>query len=198
MIILNSTYNSCLYFFNKNNCLYVKNDSGDIEKLSNNIYTYSATIDNLNVIHICFIDLKGFFNYCIYEKNNVLSVSKFKLNGSVKKIKKLSLHILNNSLNIFFAKYSNSNSYNIHHMHYDLKTYELSNNVIKDVYKFDNLVYTVNVSNNQIICSYNDTPKGPSNIQSIIFDSVTKSWSKLSSTKINNLLLNYCDSVKYE
>ncbi|MGL5755130.1 MAG: hypothetical protein ACRCYC_07360 [Paraclostridium sp.] len=198
MIILNSTYNSCFCFFNKNNCLYIKNDSGDMKKLSSNIYTYSATIDNINVIHICFIDLKGFFNYCIYEDNNLLSISKLKLNGAVKKNKNLSLYILNNSLNVFFAKHLNHNTYNIHHLHYNLKTYDLSYNIINDVYKSNNSIYKVKISNNEIICSYNNTPTGEVNIQSVIFDNLSKSWLKFSNTKINNLLFNYYDSIKYE
>lgn len=198
MIVLNSTYNSCFSFFNKNNCLYIKNDSGDIKKLSSNIYTYSATIDNLNVIHICFIDLKGGFNYCIYEDNNLLSISKLKLNGAIKKNKNLSLYVLNNSLNVFFAKHLNHNNYNIHHLYYNLKTYDLSYNIIDDVYKSNNSIYKVKISNNEIICSYNNTPTGEVKIQSVIFDNLSKSWLKFSNTKINNLLFNYCDSIKYE
>jgi hypothetical protein len=197
MIVLNTTNNSSLCIFNKNNYLYIKNSLGSIQKISNSVYLYSSIIDKLDIIHICYIDLKGFFNYCTYEKNNINFVSTFKLNAYVKKISNLSLYISNNSLNIFFATYLDNNLYNICHMNYDLHTYEYLDYIIKNVYKSNNQIYKINISNNYIICSYNSS-KGSTNYKSMAFNLINKSWLDFSSINPSTTLFDYCDSIKYE
>ena len=197
MIVLNTNTNSSVYIFSKNNCLFIKDSFGEIKKVSNSIYLYSSIIDNSDIIHICYIDLKGFLNYCTYEKNSLNLILTFKLNSYVKKINKLSMYIVNNSLNIFFARYISHNLYNIHHINYDLVTYKFLEYQFKDVRKIDNSIYTINISNNHIICSYSNLIKS-NNLKSMAFDIVNKCWINFSNIKSSNILFDYCNSIRYE
>lgn len=197
MIVLNTTTNYSIYVFSKNNCLFIKDSFGDIKKVSNSIYLYSSIIDDFDVIHICYIDLKGCLNYCTYEKNNINFISTFKLNSYVKKINKLSMYIVNNSLNIFFARYKSHNLYNIHHINYDFYNYKFLEYQFEDVRKVNNSIYTINISNNYIVCSYSNLIKS-NNFKSMAFDLVNKCWVNFSTVKSSTVLFDYCNSIRYE
>ncbi|MDU1539079.1 MAG: hypothetical protein E6902_05610 [Paeniclostridium sordellii] len=197
MIVLNTTTNYSVYVFSKNNCLFIKDSLGNTKKVSNSIYLYSSIIDNSYVIHICFIDLKGCLNYCTYDKNNINFISTVQLNSYVKKINKLSMYIVNNSLNIFFARYISHNLYNIHHINYDLHTYKFLEFQFKDVRKVNNSIYTINISNNYIVCSYINLIKS-NNLKSMAFDFKNKYWVNFSNIKSSNVLFDYCNSIRYE
>lgn len=197
MIILSKDANVSLSIFNKNNCLYIKNFTNKLEKISNNVYLYSAIIDNYNDIHICFIDLKNYFYYYTYNNNSLNLISSFKLNVSSKKVSKLSMHLLNDSINIFFSKSLNKHYHNICHLNYNFYNNELLELTIKSAYKNTLPLYTINVSNNHIICSYYVNSKNKIDLESMVYNDNKKCWSNFSNIYTSNVLFKYCDTIKY-
>lgn len=197
MIILNKDANLAVSIFNKNNCLYIKNYTNKIEGISNNVYLYSALIDNYNDIHICFIDLKNYFYYYTYNNNSLNLISSFKLNVSSKKVSKLSIHLLNDSINVFFSKSINKHYHNIYHLNYSFYNNELIEFDIKNAFKSRLPLYTINVSNNHIICSYYVKSKNKIDLESMVYNDNKKDWSHFSNIKTSNILFKYCDTIKY-
>ncbi|KKY03025.1 hypothetical protein VN21_00065 [Paraclostridium benzoelyticum] len=197
MIILNKDANLAVSIFNKNNCLYIKNYTNKIEGISNNVYLYSALIDNYNDIHICFIDLKNYFYYYTYTNNSLNLISSFKLNVSSKKVSKLSMHLLNDSINVFFSKSINKHYHNIYHLNYSFYNNELIEFDIKNAFKSRLPLYTINVSNNHIICSYYVKSKNKIDLESMVYNDNKKDWSHFSNIKTSNILFKYCDTIKY-
>lgn len=197
MIILSKDANVSLSIFNKNNCLYIKNFTNKLEKISNNVYLYSAIIDNYNDIHICFIDLKNYFYYYTYNNSSLNLISSFKLNVSSKKVSKLSMHLLNDSINIFFSKSLNKHYHNICHLNYNFYNNELLELTIKSAYKNTLPLYTINVSNNHIICSYYVNSKNKIDLESMVYNDNKKCWSHFSNIYTSNVLFKYCDTIKY-
>lgn len=197
MIILNKDANLAVSIFNKNNCLYIKNYTNKIEGISNNVYLYSALIDNYNDIHICFIDLKNYFYYYTYTNNSLNLISSFKLNVSSKKVSKLSMHLLNDSINVFFSNSINKHYHNIYHLNYSFYNNELIEFDIKNAFKSRLPLYTINVSNNHIICSYYVKSKNKIDLESMVYNDNKKAWSHFSNIKTSNILFKYCDTIKY-
>lgn len=197
MIILNKDASLSLSIFNKNNCLYIKNYTNKIENISNNVYLYSAIIDKYDDIHISFIDLKNYFYYYTYNNNSLNLISSFKLNVSSKKVSKLSMHLLNDSINIFFSKSLNKHYHNICHLNYNFYNNELLELTIKSAYKNTLPLYTINVSNNHIICSYYVNSKNKIDLESMVYNDNKKCWSNFSNIYTSNVLFKYCDTIKY-
>ncbi|WP_371025285.1 hypothetical protein LZ906_003310 [Paraclostridium ghonii] len=197
MIILNKDANLSLSIFNKNNCLYIKDFTNKIQKISNSIYLYSALIDPLDKVHICFIDFKNYFYYYTYKDSALTLVSSFKFNISFKKISKLSMYLLRDSMNIFFSKSLNKNFHNICHLNYNFYSGELVEFTIKDSYKNVAPLYTINLSNNHIICSYYCKSDNKVKLKAMVYNDNDNSWLNFSNIYTSNILFKYCDSIKY-
>lgn len=197
MIILNKDANLSLSIFNKNNCLYIKDFTNRVEKISSSIYLYSALIDSMDNVHVCFIDLKNCFYYYIYKDSMLSLLSSFKFNISSKKISKLSMYLLNDSMNIFFSKSLNKHSHNICHLNYNFSTCEIAEYTINDAYKNASPLYTINLSNNHIICSYYSKHENIIDLKSMVYNDNYKSWSNFSNINASNILFKYCNSIKY-
>lgn len=197
MIILNKDANLSLSIFNKNNCLYIKDFKNKIEKISNNTYLYSALIDSLDNVHICLIDFKNHFYYYTYKDSTLTLISSFKSNVGSKKISKLSMYLLRDSINIFFSKSLNKNFNNICHLNYNFNNKELVEFTIKDSYKNISPLYTINLSNNHIICSYFYKSDNKVELKAMVYNDNDKCWSNFSNIYASNILFKYCDSLKY-
>uniref|UniRef100_UPI0022DFC21D hypothetical protein n=1 Tax=Paeniclostridium hominis TaxID=2764329 RepID=UPI0022DFC21D len=98
---------------------------------------------------------------------------------------------------IFFARYKSHNLYNIHHINYDFYNYKFLEYQFEDVRKVNNSIYTINISNNYIVCSYKNLIKS-NNFKSMAFDLVNKCWVNFSTVKSSNVLFDYCNSIIYE
>lgn len=197
MIILDKDSNVYLSIFTKNNCLYIKPFEKKIQKISNDVYLYSAVIDEYDCVHICFIDFKNYFYYYTYSKYCLNLVSSYNLNLTFKKICKLSIYLLNDSINIFFSKSLNKKYHNIYHLNYNFYRNEILEFSFKNAYKNKVIPYNINVSNNHIICCYYFKSKNTINSKYMVYNDYKKKWSTFSKIKTSQILFNYCNTIKY-
>lgn len=206
------------YIYTDKNSLYIKNINEFTEKLSNNIYSYSASIDNKNNIHICCLDTFGKLIH-IYNNNgnwNKRVISKcFK---TLRNIKDIRLYIVNNLLNLFVIEKSpiSENLYKISHFYFDPSNYKLSRYNISNVFKDKESIYKLNIDElSNIIFEYKSKSNLNRNISNntLIFNTSSKNWlssnslirstsnniiSKQYKSNIEDDIFEYCYSIRYK
>ena len=106
-------------------------------------------------------------------------------------------NLLNDSINVFFSKSINKHYHNIYHLNYSFYNNELIEFDIKNAFKSRLPLYTINVSNNHIICSYYVKSKNKIDLESMVYNDNKKNWSHFSNIKTSNILFKYCDTIKY-
>lgn len=206
------------YIYTDKNSLYIKNINEYTEKLSNNIYTYSANIDRENNIHICCLDTFGKLVH-IYNNNGLWKKkSMSKCFNTLKNIKDLRLYVIDNLINLFVVEKSpiSENSYKISHFYFEQNNYKLSRYNINGVVKDKESIYKLNIDEfSNIIFEY----KHKSNIgrsiddNTIIFNTTNKNWihsnhfirsntdttdSKQNKSNIKDDIFDFCCSIKYK
>ena len=107
------------------------------------------------------------------------------------------MYLLKDSLNIFFSKSLNKHYHNIYHLNYNFYNGKIIEFDIKNAYKNKLSLYTINESNNNIICSYYIKSKNIINLESVVYNDNEKCWSHFSNIKTSNILFKYCDTIKY-
>lgn len=206
------------YIYTDRNSLYIKNINEYAERLANNIYIYSATIDKENNIHILAIDNIGrlihFFNNEGMWKKKILR----KYFNNTKNIKDIKLYILNDDFNVFvIEKYpSDNNLYKISHLNFNILNYNIFRHTIDKVFKDNSSIYKLNIDElSNIVFQYKTIDVLSSDISDniIIFNSISKKWltitpllsnNKISliekniSSNIKSDLFEYCYSIKYK
>ena len=207
------------YIYADNNSLYIKNINEQTEKLSNNIYSYSANIDDNKNIHICGLDTKGklthFFNNNGYWKKRVVH----KVFSSVNNVKDMRLYLINNFLNIFIVeKYPMSdNLYKVSHFNFNPSDYRISKYTINNIYKENESVYKLNIDElSNIVFEYKKSNVINRNLSenTIIFNSISRKWinpnplsrgSKVNlvetdthTSNIKDDIFEYCYSIEYK
>lgn len=203
------------YIYTDKNYLYLKNINSHTEKLCNNIYAYSANIDDNNKIHICCIDLNGRLIH-IYNKNNSWKKKIVcKAFNSIKNIKNLRLYIANNFLNLFIIE-DNPLSEGVHrisHLNFSPKNYKVSNFHINNVLKENSYIYKLNIDNlSNFILQYKSSSYSRCCNNTIVYNSKSRIWVNTSSSpqvydidnnldfnsNIKDEIFDYCYSIEYK
>jgi len=206
------------YIYTDRNSLYIKNINESSERLSSNIYAYSANIDKNNNIHILAIDNIGrvihFFNNDGTWKKNIIR----KYFNNAKNIKDMRLYILNDYFNIFVVeKYPlDDNLFKISHLNFNISNYNIFRHTINKVFKDNSSIYKLNIDElSNIVFQYKTIDVLSREIYDniIIFNSISRKWltstpllrnSKISvneknlSTNIKSDIFEYCYSIKYK
>ncbi|MDK2562881.1 hypothetical protein QOZ84_04915 [Romboutsia sedimentorum] len=197
------------YIYTDKRCLYIKNINEQTEKLANNIFSYSANIDDNENIHICGLDSHGklthFFNTDGHWRKKVI----IKVFNSIKNIKDMRLYIINDFLNVFIVeKYPISdNLYKVSHFNFNPSNYKISRYTINNIYKGNEYIYKLNIDEmSNIIFEYNisNTISRNTTENKIVFDSISRLWSNPntlnneSSFDIKSDIFKYCSSIKYK
>lgn len=206
------------HVYTDRNSLYIKNINESAERLANNIYTYSASIDKNNNIHILAIDSLGkvihFFNNNGIWKRKIIR----KYFNSTKNIKDMRLYILNDYFNIFVVeKYPlDNNLFKISHLNFNTQSYHIFRHTINKVFKDSSSIYKLNIDElSNIIFQYKtiDILSRDLYYNTIIFNSISRKWitstplirsNQISlnerniSSNIKNDLFEYCYSIKYK
>lgn len=175
------------YIYTDKNSLYIKNINEHTEKLCNNIYTYSANIDDSQKIHICCVDNNGklihISNTNGYWKKKVIG----RAFNTIKNIKNMRIYIVSNYINTFVVeKYPLSeNLYRVSHFNFTPSNYKVSKYHINNILKEKESIYKLSIDDlSNIILEF----KSPSSNRlddnnSLIFNYSSRSW-----TQINPLL----------
>lgn len=204
------------YIYTDKNCLYMKNINEHTEKLSNNIHTYSANIDNNQKIHVCGIDTSGklihFYNNNGYWKKKVIC----KTFSSIKNIKNMRLYIINNLFNVFIVEdYPLSeNLYRVTHFNFNLSNYKISKYHINNILKDNSSFYKLSVDDlSNIIFEYKSTSSTRDfKNNTLIFNTTSRSWlnpttllrggsplyDNPSPSDIKSDIFEYCYSITYK
>lgn len=192
------------YIYTDKCCLYIKNINEQTEKLANNIFSYSANIDDNENIHICGLDNHGklthFFNTDGHWRKKVIT----KVFNSIKNIKDMRLYIINDFLNVFIVeKYPISdNLYKVSHFNFNPSNYKISRYTINNIYKENEHIYKLNIDElSNIIFEYKSSNVSTRDLceNAIIFNSVSRKWItqislvKSSKYKIKNNSHNICN-----
>lgn len=206
------------YIYTDKNCLYIKNINEDTEKLSNNIYAYSANIDNKNKIHICCIDTSGRLVHFYNNNGKWIKRVIHRFFNSVKNIKDLRLYITNHLFNIFIVESNplSENLYKISHINFDSHKYKTSrfniNNTLKDrefFYKLNiddlsNIVFEYKSRNSLSRHTFSNTlvfnisSRKWVNSNALIRNSIDISHDNINDSNIKDDLFEYCYSIKYK
>lgn len=190
--------NSFVKLYTKNNSLYLKNSLEETFKLSRYIHLYSYIIDSTNKVHICLIDSKSNIIYITFKNNILDNISSFKLDINIKNLSNLSVYTINHLLHVFFIRKVNKNEFIIHHLIYDFnnKVWDLLQ--IGSTNKSSKPIYSVNISNNCLLCSYSTYINKSLIRKNLSFDEIKKCWNDYYKQKTSQLLMNYCNSLKYK
>lgn len=197
------------YIYTDKCCLYIKNINEQTEKLANNIFSYSANIDDNENIHICGLDTHGklthFFNNNGHWRKKVIT----KVFNSIKNIKDMRLYIINDFLNIFVVeKYPISdNLYKVSHFNFNPSNYKISRYTINNIYKQNEHIYKLNIdemSNILFECNISNTTSRNTTENKMIFDSASRLWvnpndlNNETNFDIKSDIFKYCSSIKYK
>lgn len=169
------------YIYTDKNCLYIKNINEHTEKLSNNIYAYSANIDESQKIHICCIDLNGKLIHITNYKNHWRKKIICRVFNSIRNIKNMRLFIINNYLNVFVVEQSSLNDrmYKVCHFNFTPKNYNVSKFYINNIYKNEESIYKLNIDDlSNVVFEYNTLNASTRSINNhiIIYNSESRSW----------------------
>lgn len=206
------------YIYTERNSLYIKNINESTERLSGNIFAYSANIDEDNNIHILGIDTAGkiihFFNKEGTWRKKIIR----KLFNNIKNIKDMRLYILNNYFNVFIVeKYSlDDDLYKVSHLNFSPSDYQIVRHTINKVCKDNSSIYKLNIDElSNIVFQYKtiDVLSRDSIDNVIIFNSISRKWltstplirsnqiylnEQNTSSNIKNDIFEYCYSIKYK
>lgn len=197
------------YIYTDKCCLYIKNINEQTEKLANNIYSYSANIDDNENIHICGLDTHGklthFFNTNGHWRKKIIT----KVFNSIKNIKDMRLYVINDFFNVFIVeKYPISdNLYKVSHFNFNPSNYKFSRYTINNISKENEHIYKLNIDEmSNIIFEYNisNTISRKTTENKIVFDSISRLWlnpntlNNGSTLDIKSDIFNYCSSIKYK
>lgn len=207
------------YIYADKNSLYIKNINEQTEKLANNIYSYSANIDDNKNIHICGLDTKGKLTHFFNNNGHWRKKSVHKIFNNVKNVKDMRLYIINDFLNVFIVeKYPMSdNLYKVSHFNFNPSDYKISKYTINNIYKENECIYKLNIDElSNIVFEYkkSSTINRNSSENTIVFNSISRKWinngslyknSKIdlneSDSPISNIkddIFEYCYSIKYK
>ncbi len=197
------------YIYTDKCCLYIKNINEQTEKLANNIFSYSANIDDNENIHICGLDTHGklthLFNTDGHWRKKVIT----KVFNNIKNIKDMRLYIINDFLNVFIVeKYPISDSlYKVSHFNFNPSNYKIFRYTINNIYKENEHIYKLNIDEmSNIVFEYNisNTISRNTTENKIIFDSISRLWlnpntlNNESNFDIKSDIFKYCSSIKYK
>lgn len=206
------------YIYTERKSLYIKNINESTERLSGNIFAYSANIDEDNNIHILGIDTTGkiihFFNKEGTWRKKIIR----KLFNNIKNIKDMRLYILNNYFNVFIVeKYSlDDNLYKVTHLNFSPSDYQIIRHTINKVCKDNSSIYKLNIDElSNIVFQYKTTDvlSRDSTDNVIIFNSISRKWltstplirsnqiylnEQNTSSNIKNDIFEYCYSIRYK
>lgn len=207
------------YIYTDKNSLYIKNINEQTEKLANNIYAYSANIDDNKNIHICGLDTRGRLTHFFTSNGHWKKRVVHKVFNSNKNVKDMRLYIINNFLNIFIVeKYPISdNLYKVSHFNFNPSNYKISRYTINNIYKENDHIYKLNIDElSNISFEYKCSKTATRNIvkNTIVFNSMCRQWinsntlireydntiqsnSKCDSN-IKDDIFEYCYSIKYK
>lgn len=210
------------YIYEDKNSLYIKNINEQTEKLSNNIHTYCANIDDNQSIHICALDLKGKLSHFVNVNGTWKRKLICKVFNNLRNIKDMRLYIIKGILNIFVVeKYSISdNLYKVSHFNFSPLNYKVSKYPINNIYKEDEHIYKLNIDETSNIVfeynKFNPSTRGTLS-ESIVFDTSCNKWIlnnnfshnanldpsnnetyELSINSIEHDIFEYCYSIKYK
>ncbi|MGL6107665.1 hypothetical protein [Romboutsia sp.] len=206
------------YIYTEKNCLYIKNINEYTEKLSNNIYSYSANLDDKNNIHLCCLDTSGrlvhFFNNNGSWKKKVIH----KFFNSLRNIKDMRLYIINDLLNVFVVESSpiSENLYKISHLYFNISNYNVSRYNITNIFKDKECIYKLNIDElSNIIFEYKSKSNISRNLSDniLIFNTLGRKWItpnalircnpngsslRMPLSNIKDDIFEYCYSIKYK
>lgn len=216
---MNNTDIKPFYIYTDKNSLYIKNINEQTEKLANNIYAYSANIDDNKNIHICGLDTRGKLTHFFTNNGHWKKRVVHKAFNSTKNITDIRLYIINNFLNIFVVeKYPISdNLYKVSHFNFNPSNYKVSRYTINNIYKENEYIYKLNIDElSNVTFRYKRSNTSNRNIveNTIIFNSLSRQWINSNSlirgcdsttqtnpecdSNIKNDIFEYCYSIKYK
>ncbi|MGL4911348.1 MAG: hypothetical protein ACRC3Y_02845 [Romboutsia sp.] len=207
------------YIYADKNALYIKNINEQTEKLANNIYSYSANIDDNKNIHICGLDTKGKLTHFFNNNGHWKKRGVHKILNNIKNVKYMRLYLINNFLNVFIIeKYPISeNLYKVSHFNFNYSDYKIYKYTINNICKENEHIYKLNIDElSNIVFEYKKSNTINRNLSEniIIFNSASRKWinpSSLSrgskidlaevdahSSNIKDDIFEYCYSIKYK
>ena len=203
------------YIYTDKNVLYIKNINGQTERLSNNIHSYCATIDNSSNIHICALDTRGRLNHFFKHNGSWKKKSILKALNTTKNIKDMRLYSIDDSLNVFIVeKYPLSdNLHKLSHFNFDVPNYRLSKYIIDNVLKDNGYFYKLDIDDfSNIVLEYKPSSSSDRTTSKLFFNSSSKQWSKSNientihssrcsnegKTTIKDDIFEYCYGITYK
>lgn len=190
--------NSLAKLYTRNSSLYLKNALEENFKLSKYTHLYSYTLDINNKFHICLIDYKSNIVYITFEDNVLNNISSFKLDFNIKNLSNLSVYIMNNSLFTFFIKKVSKNEFIIYNLNYNFNTKDWNLLQVASINKSSNPIYSVSISNNCLLCSYSTYINKTLVRKTLTLDNINNCWNDYYKQKTSQLLIRYCNSIKYK
>lgn len=190
--------NSLAKLYTRNSSLYLKNALEENFKLSKYTHLYSYTLDINNKFHICLIDYKSNIVYITFEDNVLNNISSFKLDFNIKNLSNLSVYIINNSLFTFFIKKVSKNEFIIYNLNYNFNTKDWNLLQVASINKSSNPIYSVSISNNCLLCSYSTYINKTLVRKTLTLDNINNCWNDYYKQKTSQLLIRYCNSIKYK
>lgn len=206
------------YIYAENNCLYIKNINGKIDKISNNIVSYCANFDKNDFIHICSIDIKGRLIHFLYKNGYLRKRILCKVCHNINNLKSMRLFIIKNHLNIFVIEESSlkNNQYRMSHFNFNPTNYNIYKYHINNMVKVDESIYRLSIDDmSNMILTYETTNKDNNSdlcSKTLIFNTYSRNWlpargllrksTSLSdfknSSTIKDDIFEYCYSIIYK
>ena len=206
------------YIYEENNSLFIKNINEKIEKIANNIVSYSANFDDKNSIHICAINTKGNLIHFTYDKGKLKRKSICKVCHNINNLKNMRLFIIENFINIFLVEESSlkKSCYRISHYNFNLSNGNVQKYHFNNTLKKDDFIYKLNIDdkNNMIFTydSFDKNKRSEVSTKTLIFNNSNRRWTQThnllrslssfanfnSSSTIKDDIFEYCYSINYK